>query len=267
MTSQCSNCKAVFSSPYCPECGQKAGVGRLTMHNIAHELWHGFTHTDKGIFKLFADLLMRPATAYQNYFDGRRKSYFSPVVFFLLSFGLFIYLDQQVYNYEDHITKLRTGHLYNNEIGRFLQEHAKYIALTLLPVEAFLTYAFFYKRHNLAECITFWLFCVGFTNVIMILATPFRLLFITQKSNVDYILSLVVMGVYFWHTIAVFGAGIWNKIKCILLVLIVSIINVYIGFYFLSLIVPGFYPGIWDTLKILFGNKSANYMEGKWIIK
>lgn len=267
MTHQCDNCNAAFDSSYCPDCGQKAGTGRLTMHNVAHELWHGFTHTDKGIVKLWTDLLLRPAVAYRNYFNGRRKSYFSPVVFFLLSFGLYIYLDQQVFNYQDYVVHQRTGHLFNNEIGRFVQEHAKYIALSLLPLQALLTYAFFNKRYNLAECITFWLFCVAFANTVLILLTPLRFLLINQKENVDYALSLVVMAVYLWHVLAVFGNSMLNKLKCILLVLIISIANLYVGFYFLSFIVPEYYPSFWDSLRIIFSNKSPLFMNGKWSLK
>ncbi len=267
MTHQCANCTAVFSSAYCPDCGQKAGIGRLAMHNLVHELWHGFTHTDKGIIRLWTDLLLRPAVAYNNYFSGRRKEYFSPVVFFLLSFGLYIYLDQQVFDYQDYIFKQHTGHLFNNEIGRFVQEHAKYIALALLPVQSLVSYAFFSKRYNLAECITFWLFCVAFTNTVMILATPLRLLLINEKGTVDFILSLIVLAVYLWHLLAVFGAGVWNKLKCLLLVLIVSIANLYMTFYFLSLITPAYYPNFWDSLRIIFADKSPTYMHGKWIIE
>ena len=264
MTNQCSNCGASFTTTYCPDCGQKSGTGRLTMHNITHELWHGFTHTDKGIIKLWIDLLLRPATAYNNYFNGKRKSYFSPVVFFLVSFGLYIYLDQQVFNYEDYVIQKTTGQMMNNEIGRYQQEHLKYIALSLLPLQALVSYLFFNKRYNFAECIAFWLFCVAFMNTILVLSTPFRLLFIRNKSDVDYLLRMLLWAVYLWHTMAVFGTNNWNRLKCFLLVLIMSVADVYATFYVLSAIFPPYYPSLWNALRIIFTNLSPTYKDGLW---
>ncbi len=267
MTATCSNCGARFTSPYCPECGQKAGVGRLTMHNIVHELWHGFTHTDKGIVKLWVDLLIHPATAYRNYFSGKRKSYFSPVVFFLLSFGFYIYFDQKVFDYQDHVNLIQTGHLYNNEIGRYVQEHSKYMALALLPIESIVTWLLFRKRYNLAECVTFWLLCVAFSNTIMTLLTPLRLLLITHKGTTDYIVNLISILIFLWHGIAVFGKNLFNILKVAVVVLLISVASVYNTFYFLSLEYPVTYPTLWQSMKIVYADKSVSYYRGKFTIE
>lgn len=77
----CNNCGANAEGKYCSNCGQKLGVGRVTVHELAHDTWHGVTHTDKGVLKLFKDLTIRPRTFFQEYLKGKRKTYFSPVVF------------------------------------------------------------------------------------------------------------------------------------------------------------------------------------------
>lgn len=262
-----SNCGATFTSPYCPECGQKAGTGRLTMHTLLHEVWHGFTHTDKGIMRLWKELLLHPRTAYQNYFSGKRKSYFSPVVFFLLSFGLLVYIDQQVFDYRDYVNVKLTGHPLNNEIGEYLFEHTKYMALALLPLQALASWLFFGKRYNLAECTTFWLFCIAFTNTIVIILTPIRFLFITHQQNLGYFFNMLTAAIYLWHGLLIFGKGLWNKIKMLALVVLISISSVYNTFYFLSLKVNTVYPTLWQSIKIAFGNKSVSYYGGKFTIE
>ncbi len=267
MAFTCSNCGTQFTSPYCPDCGQKAGVGRLTLHNIVHELWHGFTHTDKGILRLWSDLLLRPATAYHNYFNGKRKSYFSPVVFFLLSFGFYIFFDQKVFDYQDHVNLIQTGHLYNNEVGRYVQEHSKYMALVLLPIESLLTWLLFYKRYNLAECITFWLLCVAFSNTILTLLTPVRLLFINYKATTDYLINLISIAIFLWHGVAVFGKPLLNNLKIAIIVLLISIASVYNIFYFLGLKYPVVYPTFWQSIKIVYADKSVSYYKGKFTIE
>lgn len=267
MDQTCNNCNNLFNTTYCPACGQKADVGRLTIHSLVHELWHGFTHTDKGVLKLWTDLLVRPGTAYHNYFRGKRKSYFSPVVFFLLSFGLYIFFDQKVFDYQDHINFVRTGHLYNNEVGRYMQEQLKYIALTLLPFQSFLTLAFYYKRANLAECIVFWLFCVGFINTLMILLTPVRLLLIDYKGLTEYVMSLLVIAVYVIHLAAAFGGGLLTVAKAVALTFVVSMLNTYIWFFYFHHFANVPYPDFVQAVKVTFANSSVNFYNGKTIIK
>jgi len=203
------------------------------MHALLHEFWHGFTHTDKGVLRLWLDLLLRPRRTYENYFSGHRKHYFSPVVFFLVSFGIYIFLDQKVYDYQDHVNILRIGHIYNDEWGRFVHEHAKTIALLMLPVEALLSWALFFRRRNLAECIVFWLFCTGFVNTILILLTPLRLALIVDKKSLDSWLGLLRILIILLHTLAVFGNKWINYIKTVFLVVFLTVLNQYFVDYFL----------------------------------
>src|SRR6476646_10857932 len=95
------NCGTLLAGKHCHECGQKAGVHRLTLHELFHEVWHVFTHTDKGILKLIKDLFIRPVSVYDGYFGGQRKKYFSPVLFFLVTAGILTFLYPYVFDYED----------------------------------------------------------------------------------------------------------------------------------------------------------------------
>lgn len=254
MVHHCKNCQTKFHSNFCPECGQNAHVGRLTMHELIHEIWHGFTHTDKGFLKLCKELLLHPKLAYQNYFSGKRKSYFSPVVFFLLSFGIFIFLDQKVFDYQDYIYRTNNPNGFN-EYGREIQLSSKYIALSLLPFQAIISWLFFYNKKNLAECIVFWLYCVGFLNIVYSLFTPLRLIFITHKELADYILlTIITLCIILLHSWQVFGYNNWNKIKVLLLIFIVSIINLYISYYFAieHIGIPLSYPSLTEAISKTF---------------
>jgi len=64
MSQTCLNCGSLVKSKYCPEWGQKSDIGRINMHALLHEFWHGFTHTDKGVLRLWLDLLLRPRRTY-----------------------------------------------------------------------------------------------------------------------------------------------------------------------------------------------------------
>jgi hypothetical protein len=247
MEKVCHNCGTAISSPFCPQCGQDAHVGRLNMHSLLHEIWHGFTHTDKGILKLVKDIALKPAKVYNAYFDGARKTYFSPMVFFLLSFGIYVYLDQKVFDYEDYIV-----HMFN-EYGRRYHLQLKYIALTLLPVQALFTWALFFRKRNLAECIVFWLYCIGTVNMLWILMTPLRFWLIEDKHVVDFCLAMLTLLIIAIHAWKVFGTSWRNKIWVLLLVFLLQIINVYVSsYYIIHNGIPAHYPSLPEAVQEIF---------------
>jgi Protein of unknown function (DUF3667) len=79
----CRNCGAAFTSEqsYCGRCGQKAGVQRLTLHEISHDLLHVFVHLDRSALTLVGLLLVRPGRVARDYVEGKRKRYFGPFGF------------------------------------------------------------------------------------------------------------------------------------------------------------------------------------------
>jgi hypothetical protein len=249
MEKVCNNCGTLVTTAYCSKCGQKASVGRLNMHALLHEWWHALTHTDKGVLLLVDELAYTPKVPYLAYFNGARKRYFSPVVFFLVTFGIFIYLDQKIFDYEDYIRSAANGPHYN-EFGRRYHLLSKYIALSWLPFQALLSWLFFFRQRNLAECITFWLYFMGFVNVVWIVATPVRLLLIDYKLMTDYVIDLFTYFIMLVHAWKVFGTSIVNKLLVVLLVFVLALINIYISiFYIIHADIPASYPGLWDAVK------------------
>lgn len=189
----CNNCGTLLAGKHCHECGQKAAVHRLTLHELFHEVWHVFTHTDKGILKLIKDLFTDPVSVYNGYFAGQRKRYFSPVLFFLVMAGILSFLYPYVFDYEDRITNM------HNEFGRDLYHLTKYRALILLPVEAILLWLVFRTRYNLAEVAVFLLFCLGFTYTIRLIAIPLYYPLIKYKSDIDNVLAYGSYLIIWWH--------------------------------------------------------------------
>ncbi len=226
---QCKNCSHTVTDKYCGHCGQKGSIERLSLHDLWHELWHAFTHTDSGILRLLKELVLRPRSVYGNYFRGQRKSYFSPVVFYLVTAGISIYIGDKIFDYEDHVNHM------NNEFGRFALDHTKLLGLFLLPIEALLTWAFFYRRFNLAECFVFWLFCNGLVFVFNIVISPVYIPLINHKSLLDHWLRLLSFLIIYWQVLAVFAVKRTWKIYlgCFLFVNALMIIHQYAGYYLL----------------------------------
>ncbi|HTD99247.1 MAG TPA: DUF3667 domain-containing protein [Mucilaginibacter sp.] len=253
MNGICANCGTGINGKYCYACGQKAHIGRLSMHEIFHEIWHGLTHTDKGILKLIKDLFLHPKRVYENYFNGQRKNYFSPALFFLVTAGILVYLYGFVFDYQDKIYHT------HNEFGRELHHLIKYKALMLLPVEALLTWLLFRKRFNLAEIITFWLFCLGFVYTVNIILIPLYFPLIAHKSMIDSIINILSYLIIFWHG----GMALANKkllsiIAFFILLNVIFVMDAALQLYMVfgnDLFAADNYTGVnnlWDLVKAAY---------------
>jgi hypothetical protein len=214
----CNNCHTEIAGKYYAECGQKTKTGRLTLHSLFHEFWHALTHTDKGILKLIYDLAVHPKSVYLNYFNGQRKKYFSPVLFFLVTAGISAFLYPYVFDYEDKITNL------HNEYGRELHHLTKYKGLILVPVQALITWLFLSRRYNVAEIVVFWLFCFGFTYVISIVFVPLYFPLIRHKDAVDNVLLLITYSIMLWHSSLIIGRA--QPLSIVLLFLLMNVFYV-----------------------------------------
>lgn len=87
----CKNCAATFEGKYCSNCGQSANIHRITFKHLVHEFFHAFTHTDKGFILLAKALIARPGHVALDYLDGKRKRYFNPLSFLVITTAIYAF--------------------------------------------------------------------------------------------------------------------------------------------------------------------------------
>lgn len=222
----CKNCKELLTGKFCVNCGQKASVRDLNLHELFHEFWHSFTHTDRGVLRLIKDLSLHPKSVYLNYFEGQRKKYFSPVTFFLIAAGILIFIGDKVFDYEDYRLKMF------NEFGRLVFDETKFRTFILLPFEVLLTWLFFHKHYNLAKNIVFWFYVNGFLFTIKIFLSPLYFIFIQHKELIDHVIEYLQYAILLWHLILVFGKENWKKILfCIVLINVIWVAEYLVSAY------------------------------------
>ncbi|HUP67271.1 MAG TPA: DUF3667 domain-containing protein [Sphingomicrobium sp.] len=78
----CLNCAAELTGPFCSRCGQHAHVHR-TMSAFFHDFLHGVLHFEGKIWRTLPLLAWRPGELTRRYIDGQRASFVSPVALFL----------------------------------------------------------------------------------------------------------------------------------------------------------------------------------------
>lgn len=200
----CKNCQAPAPGAYCAACGQQTHIHRVTMGHLVHEVSHALTHADKGFLLLIKELITRPGIVAREYLDGKRKKYFNPFTFLVITSALYAYISYKTgYSSamvaQDAPTSNRSP--YFQEVFDTVAQNGKLLMLILIvPLFAFLSWLFSIRsRFNLAENFVLQAFVAGQLNIVRILIfipafliAPDTIRWNTSASGVFLVLYLTV---------------------------------------------------------------------------
>lgn len=181
----CANCNGLVETNFCPNCGQKKEIHRISGGHVVHEGFHSVTHTDKGFLLLLKVLLLRPGHVAKEYIAGKRKKYFNPLSFLVISSALLAYFGT-ITGYMDRLTSNSNRSASRqrseawNEVMEIASHNGKWLTLLLMaPLFAALSWLFFLrKRYNYAENFVLHAFIFGEAAMIRLLIfIPISLLF------------------------------------------------------------------------------------------
>lgn len=84
--SACKNCGSTLDeqSAYCSQCGQSVGDSKLTISALINHFWNSLFNIDNTIFRTLSYIL-KPWKLTQAYVEGKRKTYFHPVRYYLVA--------------------------------------------------------------------------------------------------------------------------------------------------------------------------------------
>lgn len=218
---QCKNCLTVIATNYdfCPKCGQNAHLHRLSMHDVAHEVLHYFTHADKGLFHLLKALATKTGAVAREYCEGKRKSYFSPLNFFLIMITISFFVvsldngravmtmidrDQFLQAYPDpHVRKIMERFVTRWQyITKLMLEYYKVSYILTLPI-----YSLFYwlmlrrEKFNFTEHLVANMYMQGFTVaafIILQLLTVLRIDLAQLLYTAIFMLQFVYFAIFYY---------------------------------------------------------------------
>ena len=81
---RCSNCGALCTAKFCPECGQATSVGRLANRTFFVDLLSGLLRVNRGFFYTAWNLLIHPWEVIRRYIRGQRVAYTQPLSMLIL---------------------------------------------------------------------------------------------------------------------------------------------------------------------------------------
>jgi Protein of unknown function (DUF3667) len=163
---RCLDCQSALGPDqrFCAQCGQRASTGRLTIHEIGHDLMHAFVHVDRGVLPLLRGLLTRPGHVAREYVRGARRRYFGPFAFLVVAVALSAFL-AAVSGYP-----VITSSAAQNPVVAFLQSHPNLLFLAQVPLLAAWSRLFLLRAgDNYAEHLVLAAYTVGMRAVVFAL--------------------------------------------------------------------------------------------------
>ena len=204
-------------------CGQKVVAGRLSLHEIGHDLLHALIHVDRSVLSLLRLLLVQPGQVAHDYVSGRRKRYFGPFTFLVVV----VTLTAGAIEATGFQTVLTDS---PNEVSRllvkFLERHLNLLYFAEVPVLAGVCRIIGYRApFNYAE----WLVLASYTcavhmlfYVLVLIPVWYVLSLDTASTRQLYFATLPVWFLYFSFATSQFlqGRRVWSAIMGMLAIVV-----------------------------------------------
>jgi hypothetical protein len=235
----CLQCGHHFKGKFCPNCGQKATVQRLSASVLLEEILHFFTHLDNGFPFTTWGFLTRPGITSLDYIAGKRRKYQKPVSYFLVWLGAYILVHNSIINHFHYQLdrELVEGMNIKEQSNVILRNHLSIFILPVLFVSAVEVYFILARpKFNFIELFTL---CVygGGTYFMMLLVSDIILGFLLH-------INIIGMNVFIWQTTLAsvynfwFGFDVYRRLnvqyfwlRLILVSVLIAISGLLIMFY------------------------------------
>ena len=172
---RCQNCGQPLAAAqsYCSHCGQRAVRGRLTLHEVWHDLVHSLFHVDRSALSLLRALLARPGTVAREYVEGMRRRYFGPFGFLVVSVSL-----AAAAIAASGLNNVQSDSVAASPLAQLLQRHINLLYLLQVPLIAWLSALMFRREgRNFAEHLVLAAYTSGMRAIaIVVLLVPLWLL-------------------------------------------------------------------------------------------
>ncbi|MBC7848332.1 MAG: DUF3667 domain-containing protein [Chitinophagaceae bacterium] len=184
----CISCGELGNGKHCNRCGQAYVVNRITLQSISHEVFHFFTHLDKGFPFTLKKLITSPGAMQREYIAGNRSRHQKPFSMFFICAtisALMIYwINMALINYYD------AG---DQSEAQFFNRYWVLLQIVMLPVYSFITWLFFRRSgYNFAEIIVFQLYI--FSVLFLVVASTHLIKFLIPSFQTRYIeLPLIIL--------------------------------------------------------------------------
>lgn len=201
---KCVHCGEEVQSRYCPACGQRAGVKRLTFRDVFNDVWNSLAGFDGILLSTLKDLTVRPGEVARSYIAGVRVKHFGPIgYFFFMITLLLLWVSLLGMDFAELIRDRQEAMAFAdpNRKGlalatQWIGDHIKWFLFCAVPFEAFAARYFFFRRsgYNFIEHTVPLFYTMGHLFWLTMVVVLVRNLTGTLYSSVTTVLTLAYFG-------------------------------------------------------------------------
>jgi len=167
----CRTCGTEVRGNYCSNCGQAYNVKRITLGGLLHDVFHFFTHLEKGFGYTLKQLIVAPGTMQRKYIEGHRGRHQKPFSMFFICATIAALSRYFIYE-----LRARIYDRANMVEANFFHEYWVLMFIIVVPVITLVNWVFFYRSaYNYAEMGVISLYNMSFVLIGAALITLLRL--------------------------------------------------------------------------------------------
>ncbi len=216
----CKNCGRETTTKYCPNCGQRSSVNRVTFKETFEDLADSLFTLSAPLIITFKNLLVNPGVLFREYLGGKRKKYYKPVSFFILSTAIYLFLRWSIgFEIQGEITLDESTMEQVNpdkltQARDFMFQNINTLAFFFVLTMGLMLKAFFYKKYMLTEYIAI----AFYLNGIYSLMATLNIFFIKYVNQRIQFFAILFTWVYFVYAMIRFfeKRPFWVGVKSVL---------------------------------------------------
>lgn len=249
----CKHCATEIQENYhfCPACGEKVHVERLSVKKVLLELLERYFSWDSLLFKTTWHMISQPEKPIGHYVNGIRKKYMHPMGFMIISltiYAVFLYFGsdkiEHLFSAQYNFSENEEGAAFMLATFEWINKYFNLITFLTIPLYSALSYYVFRKfRYNFIEHNIIYAYTNAEFNLFSSVISFAGLWFSLEIFSLSQFLVFFVMLIYYpWVFKRVFRLSIRQTILKSLvymsilgLILIILVILVALGVVFYKL--------------------------------
>ena len=216
----CKNCGQEINTPFCSNCGQRSSVYKVTMRETFEDLADNLFSLSSPLFITLKTLIVNPGELLREYLSGKRKKYYKPISFFILTTAVYLFLRWSIGFDLRRGTEIEQSAADQinmdlaSQAGYFMFQHINTLAFFLVLTMSIALKIFFFKKYKFIEYVAVAFYLNGIYSLLATL-NIFYIKFVDYQ--VQY-LAILVMGVYFVYAMIRFfqTRPIWVGLKSVI---------------------------------------------------
>ncbi len=168
----CKNCGTRSELTYCPACGQRISVNKVTFKETFEDLADALFSVNAPLLNTIKELAVSPGQMLRNYLSGQRKKYYKPVSFFLLTTVVYLII-RSLIGFDPFRNSMIVveegsvdGTVLTDAKNYFLLNISNFLFIFVFTLAIF-SKLFFFRRYSMAEFLAISFYLLGIYTLLV----------------------------------------------------------------------------------------------------